>query len=146
MLHRLPRAAALLALGAATLLGACASGGGGAAGGEPGARQARRGGARNQVTLAELQGATQANLYDALRAVRPQWFNPGPSPGGGTGGMGLPVVFIEGQLYGSLQSLRNITTSTVLEARYLTVSEAQGKYGARVDTPVVEVMIVRGAD
>ena len=144
MLHRPPRVATLLVLGVALLLGACASGGAGPAGDETTPRAARRGSTRNHVIHGELQSVSQANLFDALRAIRPHWFNAGPAPTGGTGGMGLPVVFVEVHPHVSLESLRSISTSVVLEARYLLVSEAQGRYGTRVDTPVIEVSLTRG--
>jgi hypothetical protein len=145
----LSRAAALLALAALTSTAACASGGTASAGGEaaPSTRRANR----DLLTRAELEGGVHTNLYDAVRALRPHWFRAAAStsgsprvPGGTSAGTGLPTVMLEGQAYGNVESLRNITASTVLEARYRSVSEAQGKYGMRIATPVIEVTLIKG--
>ena len=149
MSTRLHRTALLVALAAATTLGACASSGtaGAGDGTEPAARRNTN---RDLLTRGDLAGATHTNLYDAAQALRPHWFRSNVSaagnpnmPGGNRLGGGGPVVYLQGQLYGAAESLRNISLGDVEQARYLTTSAAQARYGSRVEQPVIDVTLVR---
>ena len=148
--HPVRRAAARLALAAA--LSACASGGGGApadgaAPADGGAPRAARSTNRVLLVAADFEGSPHTNLFDAVNALRQHWLRPGnlsniPTSGASNAGTSQQtVVFLNGQQYGGLDALRQLTLETVQSARFLTAPEAQNKYGARVQSAVIDVVL-----
>ena len=75
--------------------------------------------------------ADAATAYDAIARLRPNWLashgpmssNPGSNP--------FATVFVDGQLYGELNSLRNIPAYHVDNIRYYDVTEAGAKFGIK---------------
>jgi hypothetical protein len=75
--------------------------------------------------------ADLVNAYDAIARLRPNWLvshgpmsaNPQMSP--------FATVFVDGQLYGELNSLRNIPAYHVDAMRYYDVTEAGAKFGVK---------------
>jgi len=72
--------------------------------------------------------ADVATAYDAISRLRPNWlaargatFDPPSSE--------FPVVFVNGRLYGELNSLRNIDASHVADVRYYSSAEAGSIFG-----------------
>jgi hypothetical protein len=125
-------AAALLALGA------CASGG---ASGKT--RTSHH--VRDVITSEELATATDAtNAYDAVLHLRPQFLhsrgetdlNGGDSPGGPP----LPIVFLDGQRYGGVETLRNIPLSNVKEIHFISAADATTRWGTGYSNGVIEVI------
>ena len=103
------------------------------AGGTPGTSTAPR---RSNVLTDEEIVAVRAditNVYDAVARLRPNWLAP-------HGSMGYAMVFVDGQQYGDLNSLRNIQAYHVADIRYYNSAEAGGKFGLRGGTGgVIEI-------
>jgi hypothetical protein len=121
---------------AATL--ACAPAGG--TSGTPGTPAVPRN--ANQLTAGELAAANAdvGNLHEALGRLRPNWLAAHGATSFQTPGTEFAIVFIDGQKYGELASLRNIPASDVAEIRYYNVTEAGAKFGMRGGTGgVIEV-------
>jgi hypothetical protein len=91
-----------------------------------------RGDSRTAVA-AELAIATQLNLYDYLRAERPQWLQQQArnSP---------VVVFVDDARLGSPSTLRGVTLASVSSVRYYDASAAQQKFNGRDLGPVIHVI------
>ncbi len=96
------------------------------------------------ATLLTAEEMTAANvdvgtLYDAISRLRPNWltsrgttFSPRANE--------FPVVFVDGHLYGELDSLRNLYASQVANVRYYSSTEAGGRFGSQGGTSgVIEV-------
>lgn len=87
----------------------------------------------NFLTAAEIVAAKadDATAYDALARLRPNWltahgvttFDPGVSQ--------FAVVFVEGQKYGGIESLRNIQAYHVANLRYYDVTQAGATFGLK---------------
>jgi hypothetical protein len=112
---------AALALGFALVSGACASSG--TAAGEQsttGTTTTRR---TNLISSAEISESRASTVADLIRQARPSW---GPA-----------IVFVNENPdpVGSTRS-----PGTVREIRYLTKSEAQSKWGSRVEGPVIQII------
>lgn len=108
---------AALALGLVIVAGACASSGT-AAGDQT--RTARVATPRaNVITTQEIRESKAPALQDLIRQLRPGW----PT---------AVSVVVNNDIMGGYEMLRNQPISTVSEVRYLTRSEAQMKWGARV--------------
>ena len=71
--------------------------------------------------------------YDAIARLRPNWLashGVTSTTAGGTDTQ-YATVFVDGQAYGDIESLRNIPVYHVGEFRYYNITEAGAKYGLR---------------
>ena len=85
---------------------------------------------RNLLTQDDLQRTSASNLFDAIRILRPQWLRQSPTIIR-QGGEGSLLVYLDGVQFGDPSSLRQISLLVVQEARYLSASEAQARYGTQ---------------
>ncbi|HEY8832775.1 MAG TPA: hypothetical protein VIM21_09690 [Gemmatimonadaceae bacterium] len=89
----------------------------------------------NILTFDEISAAHAdvTTAYDAVARLRPNWLashGVTSAIGGGTD-TEYATVFIDGQPYGGIESLRNIPVYHVGEFRYYSITEAGAKYGLR---------------
>ena len=133
------RTSRLILAGAVALAAACAGTPGPQA---PGTRSDSR-----TITRAELQGATQTNLYDFIQATRPRWLQgSGPTQisAGGPGGVGgtkLDIaVFLNNQNIGGPAQLRSFALNGVQMVRYYTASEAQTRFNVRDIGSLIQIL------
>ena len=89
----------------------------------------------NVLTAEEiaLAHADISTAYDAIARLRPNWLaahgvTSNPANGGGTR---FALVFVDGQQYGDLNSLRAIPAYHVGDIRYYDVTEAGARFGIR---------------
>ena len=84
----------------------------------------------NVVTAEEVQRHGGSSLLDILRSIRPLWFRQKPTTmtQGGIYADAV-IVYIDGQRVGGLVYLNEIPVSNVIQVRYYTASEAQGRFG-----------------
>jgi hypothetical protein len=75
--------------------------------------------------------ADVGTAYDAVSRLRPAWLASHGPTSFNAEGTGFAIVFVEGQPYGDLASLRNIAAYHVGDMRYYNVTEAGGKFGLR---------------
>lgn len=75
------------------------------------------------VVAGELETSVRANLYDALFELRPRWFT--------RSNRAEPFVYVADQILGTTGALRRFAPHQVVEARYLSPTEAQVQYGQR---------------
>lgn len=117
------RAATLLSLGLTVAVGvACATTG----------SRAPEGGQGDVVSSAQIRELQPQydDMYSLLQNVKPNWLRT-------RGGVSLqdsradePVVFMDGNRYGELRSLENVSPRTVGEVEYLSAGEATLYYGS----------------
>ena len=106
------------------------------AGGTSGTSGASAAPRRADYLTAEEIVAANADVttaYDALSRLRPNWLaghgvTSAVSNGAGTA---FAIVFIDGQPYGDLNSLRNIPAYDVGDVRYYDVTQAGARFGIR---------------
>src|SRR5919205_3482229 len=86
----------------------------------------------NVITQDEITAQNGVNAYDVISHLRPQYLK----TRGRTSIQTPPsvaseyaAVFLDGQFFGDLTSLRNIPSINVLEIRYLPANEAVTRYG-----------------
>lgn len=108
----------------AILACAPASGTSGSSGAPPAPRKSAYLGAE------EMRNANvdRGTLYDAIKRLRPNWltretksFDPPSNE--------APVVFIDGQQFGDLASLRTVDADSIAEIRFYSAAEAGGTFG-----------------
>lgn len=96
----------------------------------------------NLLTADEIAAANAdaGNLYDAIARLRPHWFSSHGPTSFVTEGTGYAIVFIDGQRYGDLNSLRGLQASEIGDVRYYNSAEAGAKFGLQGGTSgVIEV-------
>ena len=109
---------AALALGLVLAAGACASKGT-AAGDQAvtGASNARR---TNVISSEEIRESSAPSLTDLIRQLRPAW----PT---------AVSIVVNNNIFGAYDTLRQLPVSNTAEIRFLSKSEAQMKWGPRVN-------------
>jgi hypothetical protein len=96
----------------------------------------------NILAAAEIVAAhaDAATAYDALARLRPNWLTVHGVTSFDPRANDLAIVFVDGQLYGGPNSLRNIPADQVAYFRYYDVTEAGATFGLRGGTGgVIEV-------
>src|ERR1700693_5779425 len=95
----------------------------------------------NEIAAAHADVTT---AYDAVSRLRPNWLashGVTSTTAGGTDTQ-YATVFVDGQAYGDIESLRNIPVYHVGEFRYYNITEAGAKYGfLRGSGGVIEVIM-----
>ena len=110
-------------LAAVPVVWACASSGGGQAG------QARPSHDPNVITREELATANAANLFDAIRQLRPRWLERlGPTTFSAASDYQV-LVYMDRIRFGAPDMLRQVPISMPLSVRYYSASEAQAEFG-----------------
>ena len=88
----------------------------------------------NILTFDEISAAHAdvTTAYDAVARLRPNWLAAhGVASSTNINTTEYATVFIDGQPYGGIESLRNIPVYHVGEFRYYSITEAGAKYGLR---------------
>jgi hypothetical protein len=73
------------------------------------------------------------SIYDAIARLRPNWLAPRGTMST-TSGSNYAEVFVDDQLVGDINSLRNIQAFQVGDVRYYDVSQAGARFGIRAGT------------
>ena len=83
--------------------------------------------------------ASEMSAYDAVARLRPNWL---AMHGKATHGSEYATVYVDGQRYGSVESLRNIQAYQVADIRYYDITQAGARFGVQGGTAgVIEVRI-----
>jgi len=98
--------------------------------GSPSTATLRRSGV---LTSAEIAGAHAdiTTAYDAVARLRPNWLAAHGITSGQSNGAGTEYawVYLDGQRYGDLNTLRNIAAYNVGDIRYYDVTQAGARFG-----------------
>ena len=95
----------------------------------------------NYITGEEIvaSNASEMTAYDAVARLRPNWL---AMHGKATHGSEYATVYVDGQRYGSVESLRNIQAYQVADIRYYDITQAGARFGVQGGTAgVIEVRI-----
>ncbi|MFL5580751.1 MAG: hypothetical protein ACJ8AO_10285 [Gemmatimonadaceae bacterium] len=136
-----PRLTALAALAGLLALAACApaASSGGSASTAPAASRRQA----DLITAEEIAGTSATTAYHAIEILRPTFLRARGQQS--LSGSQSPVAYVNGQRWGNLESLRNLTADDVLSIRRLSASEAQSRYGLDNIGGAIEVTTKSGA-
>lgn len=93
--------------------------------------------ARQSAAVLTLEEITQAHadnstVYDAIARLRPNWLaTKGPTSGYYNAGTQAAMVFLDGQQYGDLSTLRSISAYNVGVIHYYDVTQAGARFGIK---------------
>ena len=82
------------------------------------------------ITMEELSTTTSTTLYDAVRALRPAWMLRSRPTAVLQQQQAQLIVYVVGTRYGTMESLRQLSTSGVVSVRFYSVGAAQARFGA----------------
>jgi hypothetical protein len=93
----------------------------------------------NLLTEQEIAGSGETNALDVVTRLRPMFLKTRGRSTVNAGGSEYASVFVDGQFFGELGSLRNINASQIHEIHYLSGPEAVSKYGMRYGSGAIDV-------
>lgn len=93
----------------------------------------------NVLTAEEMATTQFYTAYDAIQNLRPHFLRTRGQTNFETGNPPTAQVFLNGQRYGDIETLRQMTVASIREIRYLSASDATTKYGTGYIAGVIEV-------
>lgn len=93
----------------------------------------------NMITAAQISASQQTNAYDVVSKLRPNFLK---SRGRTTiygQGSDYATVFLDGQSFGDLGSLRNIASSQIRSIKFIRGTDAVTVYGMQYGAGVIDV-------
>ena len=99
------------------------------------------GSARNSmvITQDEIAASHEANAYDVVRQLRPNYLRSHGQSSVNSGGSDLPSIFVDGQFSGDVDALRNVIATTIKEIRYYSAPDAGTRFGTQYTSGVIAV-------
>ena len=93
----------------------------------------------NVISENEIAASHESNAFEVIRSLRPMYLKTrGHSSINGTGS-DYATVFVDGQQYGDLSTLRNIVSSQIREIRYYGSADATTKFGMQAAGGAIEI-------
>lgn len=93
----------------------------------------------NLITEQEIAASAESNVFDVVSRLRPMFLKTRGRSTINSGGSEYASVFLDGQYFGELGSMRNIVASQIHEIRYLSGPDAVSRYGMRYGSGAVDV-------
>jgi hypothetical protein len=94
----------------------------------------------NVITREDIQNANVFNAYDAVSRLRPQFLNSHGASSVSRSDTMYPKVYLNHQLYGDIQSLRNLDVHGITEIHYYNGPEASTRFGLGNEAGAIEVL------
>lgn len=91
------------------------------------------------ITAEEVAASLETNAFEVVSKLRPAYLRSRGRTTLYTGASEFPSVFVDGQLYGDLNSLRTITASHIRLIRYYNGPDAVTKFGMLYGSGAIEV-------
>ncbi len=102
------------------------------------------GGNPSVITTEQIVNSSAANAYDLIHGIRPIWLRSRGQntldPSQSTSANTYAAVFVDGQRYGDITSLRSMTVHQIRQIRFLSGSDATTRYGTGYPAGVIEVI------
>lgn len=98
---------------------------------------------QNVITAPELRSVNYSNLYDVVRALRPQWlrrFRSSALPGAQFNDL---MVYMDRTRLGTMEVLRQLNPSGIMQIRYFSPSEAEAEFGPGNMNGAIQVITSR---
>jgi hypothetical protein len=94
----------------------------------------------NRLTRTQLSSASSDNLYDAINKLRPEWLS-SRGPTSVTDATPTSVsVFMNGNMLGKGDILKQVSLLDVTEVRYWEASQASARFGMGHPRGVIEII------
>jgi hypothetical protein len=94
---------------------------------------------RDVLTREQLAATNSDNLYDAIDKLRPDWLTSRGPVSATDPTPTQPSVFMNGQMLGRLDALRELRLLDVTQVRYWSAGQASARFGMGHPRGVIEV-------
>jgi hypothetical protein len=95
----------------------------------------------NVITEAEVSASHESNAFDLIRSLRPLFLKSrGRSSINSSSSNEYATVYVDGQQYGDLSTLRSIASAQIREIRYYSASDAMTKFGMQAGGGAIEIL------
>ena len=91
------------------------------------------------ITEQEIITANESTAYDVVAKLRPNFLKTRGRSTINASTSEYAAVFVDGQPYGDLSTLRNIAAPQVREIRYISGTDAVTRYGTQYGAGVIDV-------
>ena len=102
------------------------------------------GGNPSVITTEQIANSSAANAYDLIHGIRPIWLRSRGQntldPSGINSANAYAAVFVDGQRYGDITSLRSMSVYEIRAIRFLSGSDATTRFGTGYPAGVIEVI------
>lgn len=102
------------------------------------------GGNSSVITTEQILNSSAANAYDLIHGIRPIWLRSRGQntldPSGINSANAYAAVFVDGQRYGDITSLRSMSVYEIRAIRFLSGSDATTRFGTGYPAGVIEVI------
>jgi TonB-dependent Receptor Plug Domain len=94
----------------------------------------------NLITQQEIAASNEPTAYDVIKRLRPAFLTTRGQSSLQVNGADYALVYLDGQQYGGLSSLRNISAEQIREIRYYSGTSAVSKFGGMAGSGVIEIV------
>jgi hypothetical protein len=94
----------------------------------------------NLITKEEIAAAHVTNAYEAVNALRPAMLRYRGKTTISGSDTGYPRVYLDRQLYGDIEQLKNLDVGSIRSIRYYNTAEAASKFGLGNASGAIEVI------
>ncbi|HET9984395.1 MAG TPA: hypothetical protein VFQ38_12435 [Longimicrobiales bacterium] len=102
-------------------------------------RQGSGAGDRDRLTPAQLAATNTQSLYDAIERLRPEWLTSRGPTSVTDATLTMPSVFMDGQLMGKVDYLRDLRITDVTFVRFWPAGQAAARFGMGHPRGVIEI-------
>ena len=93
----------------------------------------------NIITAAQISASQQSNAYDVVSRLRPNFLKSRGRTTVYAQGSDYATVFLDGQPFGDLSSLRNISASQIRSIKFIRGTDAVTTYGMQYGAGVIDI-------
>jgi hypothetical protein len=94
----------------------------------------------NVITESEINAAKVSNAFEAVDRLRPAYLRSRGRTRPNAGASAFARIYLDGQPYGDISTLRNIQIGQVREIHYYSGSEAMTRFGSQTGNGVIEII------
>jgi hypothetical protein len=95
----------------------------------------------NLITADEIATSNESNAYDVVARLRPMFLKSRGRTTINGPDYEYATVFVDGQRYGDLSTLKNIVANQIESIRYLSTGDAVARYGMEYGTGAIDVRL-----
>jgi hypothetical protein len=92
------------------------------------------------ITADEIAATRETYVYDVVQKLRPNFLRSRGTTSVSPNVVTLPNVYIDGQSYGDVNSMKQVLAGTVREIRYYDAASGSARFGMQNSAGVIELL------
>lgn len=94
----------------------------------------------NVITRQQIVDSQVSNAHDVISRLRPTFLRSRGRTTISSGAPEYPEVYLDGQRYGEIESLKTLIVDNIKEIRFLNAADATTKYGTGHTAGIIEIV------